>query len=450
MTEEESVEEVEARYKANLERKNAAMEAAEAAEKKAAEDAQAVADAKEAKELRMAEMQEAVAEALGVVKTPEPVDLAAGKKPEHDPVIQLQGKDSKNASPYGDPRTAKEIQWMNAFLKVNNYDKVEYGSLAFLHGTARAAEYAFTDSDSDCGDDVSAWRPADVWCNAIWYAAQCGRQLSGVVTYRACDINAGDGLSVQIRTIASQTDMAALGACECAVCASDTFSTHTLTLHRYDIYKVACNLDLFSIGPILKEGMIQVMADDFVRGIDAAIWTEMLALTNCGGAPGWTETLGSDVVCDPNAVTSENCCSYAANLYKEIVQLEANMRAGGYGKSGFTLVLHPTVATYLKYKEGISVPYWVNNISMSGNKLAKIGDIDVIEYCGAQVCTDAELTIAVLLDKTRAIGEAYGKKPFLKIDEDPIECDSWKYVMRCYIAIQCLDYKAIGHIKNPA
>ncbi|GAI11290.1 unnamed protein product, partial [marine sediment metagenome] len=64
--------------------------------------------------------------------------------------------------------------------------------------------------------------------------------------------------------------------------------------------------------------------------------------------------------------------------------------------------------------------------------------------------TDAALTVAVLLDPTRAIGEAYGKKPFLKTDEDPIECDSWKYVMRCYIAVQCLDYLAIGHIVNPA
>ena len=303
----------------------------------------------------------------------------------------------------------------------------------------------------DCGDDVAHWRPADVWCNAIWYAAQCGRQLSGVVTYRGCDINAGDGLSVQIRTITSQTDMTLLGACECAVCASDTFSTHTLTLHRYDIYKVACNLDLFSIGPILKEGMIQVMADDFIRGIDAAIWTEMLNLTNCGGAPGFTETLLSDALCDPIRVTDEYCCAYAANLYGEIIQLEARMRAAGYGKSGFKLVLSPTVATYLKRKEGISVPYWVNNISMDGNKLAKIGDIDVIEYCGATACTGlANATVAVLLDPTRAIGEAYGKKPFLKIDEDPIECDSWKYVMRCYIAVQCLDVNAIGHVKNPA
>lgn len=446
MTEEKSTEEVEAEYRAALQKKTEAMKAEQDRLDKEATDAQAVKDADAAKVQRIAEIKEYV-ESIGIVPTEQTgdPDVAAGVVPTVDPILQDQGADGKGGSAYTDARTQKEVDWMEAFLKRNDYGKTEYASTDFVHGEG-ASEYAFTDSDAGCGDDVSNWKPADVWCNAIWYAAQCGRQLSGVVTMRGCDINAGDGLAVQIRTISADSGIgSALGACECASCVSNTFDTHTLTLQRFDIYKVACNLDLFSVGPILKEAMIQTMADAFIAGIDAAIWT---ALT--GAAAGQTETLGANAICEPTEPTDGACCRFAANLYREIIQLEATMRAAGYGKKGFYLILHPTVALYLKYKEGVNPPPWVNNITMEGNELAKIGKINVIEYCGATECTDAQgAKVAVLLDPTRAVGEAYGKKPFLKTDEDPIECDSWKYVMRSYFAVSALDVNAIGHILNP-
>jgi len=448
MTEEKSIEEVEAEYKATLQRKTDAMKAEQDRLDKVAADEQAVKDTEAAKAQRLAEFKE-YAEALGVNVSEKPkpteIDIAAGNEPIVDPILQVQGADGKGGSAYTDARTQKEVDWMEAFLKRNDYGKIEYASTEFVHG-AGANEYAFSDSDTGCEDNVSAWTPADVWCNAIWYAAQCGRQLSGVVTMRGCDINAGDGLAVQIRTISADSGIgSALGACECASCVNNTFSTHTLTLQRFDIYKVACNLDLFSVGPILKEAMIQTMADAFIAGIDSAIYT---ALT--GAAAGQTEQLASNAACEPAEPTDGACCKFAANLYREIIQLEATMRAAGYGKQGFYLILHPTVALYLKYKEGVNPPPWVNNITMEGNELAKIGKINVIEYCGATECTDAsEAVVGVLLDPKRAVGEAYGKKPYLKTDEDPIECDSWKYVMRSYFAVSALDVNAIGHIINP-
>jgi len=442
MTKEQSTEEVEAEYRATLLRKTNAMKAEEERLDKVAADEKMVTDAEAAKVQRIAEIQEVV-EALKPKATE--IDISAGDLPMVDPAIDNQGADGKGGSAYTNAKTQKEVDWMEAFLKRNDYSRTEYASTDFLHG-AGASEYAFTESDSGCGDDVSAWTPADVWCNSIWYAAQCGRQLSGVVTMRACDIKAGDGLAVQIRTISADAGIGnALGPCECASCVGNTFDTHTLTLQRFDIYKVACNLDLFSVGPILKESMIQTMADAFIAGIDAAIYTAL-----SGATPGQSEQLASDAACEPTEPTDGTCCRFAANLYREIIQLEATMRAAGYGKKGFKLILHPTVALYLKYKEGVNPPPWVNNIVMEGNVLAKVGSIEVIEYCGATACTDlSEAVVGILLDPTRAVGEAYGKKPSLKIDEDPIECDSMKYVMRSYFAVSALDLNAIGHIINP-
>ena len=101
---------------------------------------------------------------------------------------------------------------------------------------------------------------------------------------RGCDINAGDGLSVQIRTINADTfPSSALGACECATCVSNTFATHTLTLARYDLYKVVCHLDIWDVGDVLKSSMIEAMANSFVAGIDALIYVAIRDATPGGG-----------------------------------------------------------------------------------------------------------------------------------------------------------------------
>lgn len=327
------------------------------------------------------------------------------------------------------------------YLKSKNIKRVEYGSMEFIAGLNG---FAFTDSDSGCSNDPDDWSPADVYCDLIWQAANCGKQLSGVVTVRACDINAGDGLSVQIKTIDASDMGSALGSCECASCSSNVFSTYTLTLHRYDIYKVVCGLDIFDVGDSLKAAIIQSMSEAFITGIDALIYT---ALT--GANAGFVEDAEASLICDPDLTGS--CCTYGTDLFRKILDLEADMRAAGYGRNGFYLILHPSVAKYLKLKEGISVPSWVEGIvKMDGTKLTGIGQIKVIEYCGANECTDAKDTVmAVLLDPERAVGEAYGKEPHLLTDEDPIECDSTKLVMRTYVAIDALDLNAIGFITNP-
>lgn len=327
----------------------------------------------------------------------------------------------------------------NYLKKIGVENRVEYGSDSFIAGDLG---FAF-DSDSGCADELGDWTKADVFCDLIWQAAQCGRQLAGVITQRACDINAGDGLTVQIRAINASTMGSALSACQCAACSSNVFSVYPITLSRYDVYKVLCNLDIFSVGDAYKSSVVESMSRAFIAGIDGLIWTAIH-----GATPGYTEQLAVAADCDPSA-PSTGCCDYGTNLYKEIVELEARMRAAGYGPE-FYLILHPRVATYLKYKEGSHYPPWVTEIVQEGNTLVKIGNIKVIEYCGATSCTNlTDGVMAIMLDPKRAVGEAYGKRPSFKTDDDPIECDSQKLIMRAYVGVAALDLNAIGHIINP-
>ena len=445
MTEEDnkSIEEIEAEYRALMSSKIEVLKAEQQAR-----------DAAKAEETFNAAVDVGVEKKLLAEK--EALKLAEDKKRE-DELASVNANETGNPletgneikgvmSKFTNPETEKHYKQMGRYLKNEGLDIKDLQPYSEADIGASQLDFAFTDSDTGCEDNVSAWSPDDVYCNGIWYAAQCESVLAGKVTVRACDIRAGDGLSVQIRTITADTFPSALNPCECATCISNTFATHTLTLARYDLFKIMCNLDEFDVGSILPTAMIETMSRSFAIGVDGLIYT---ALT--GATPTYTETLASDAVCDPSRGSDGACCAYATELYTSIIQLEADMRAAGYGRKGFVLLLHPTIALYLKYKEGVNPPPWVNNITMNGNEISKIGKINVIEYCGANDCSDVSTgdVVGVLFDPTRAVGEAYGKRPHLKKDEDPIECDSWKFVYRMYIAVAALDQASIGHILQP-
>lgn len=425
--EDKTLEEIEAEYKAELLKRNAFLKADNEAKEKEDADAQAKLD-KEQQEADEIQKKEEI-----FTEFAEKFDL---KDPS---VTQIE-------PPTNESRDGEKNEWTSfheKYLKAKGIERrIDYKDVALV---TDKFGFAFLDSsDSQCNDVIGEWSPADVYCDLIWQAAQCDRQLSGVVTVRACDINAGDGLSVQIKAITASDMGSAISACSCSECTTNIFSTYTLTLARYDIYKVLCHLDIFDVGDSLKSSVVESMSRAFIAGIDSLIYVALRDAT-----PGYTETSDTSFSCDPDEPTT-TCCRYGANLYKELIQLEARMRAAGYGNNGFYAIMHPRVALYLKYKEGTNPPPWVNNIVMDGNVLAKIGDIKVIEYCGATACTNEDTyPLAILIDPERAVGEAYGKQPHLLTDVDPIECDSTKVIMRTYIAVAALDTGAIGHVENP-
>jgi len=128
MTKEQSTEEVEAEYRATLLRKTNAMKAEEERLDKVAADEKMVTDAEAAKVQRIAEIQEVV-EALKPKATE--IDISAGDLPMVDPAIDNQGADGKGGSAYTNAKTQKEVDWMEAFLKRNDYSRTEYASTDF-------------------------------------------------------------------------------------------------------------------------------------------------------------------------------------------------------------------------------------------------------------------------------------------------------------------------------
>lgn len=304
-----------------------------------------------------------------------------------------------------------------------------------------------TNSDSGCDDVVDAWSPADNYSKIVWNTFVCKADLFKICV-KGISINPGDGLGVQIRAYGAFGNPSELGACECASCASISFTTYSLTLKQYNLEGIICDKDIFDVGSILMDSYIDAMSDSWARWFDAQIYSELETAT-----PGTSETLGAGLSCTPAIVGS--CCSDASlvNLYNAVHNVVANMREGN-GLAGpyepDYLLISPSVAAIFKRMQQPTPMPWMGDISFdSDGRLTKISGLKVIEYCGANSCTDASgEEVAIIIDSRRAVGAVFGQKPktykFFQTNCNSYRIDQW-----AYFAVGELDTDAIGHIVNP-
>ena len=311
-----------------------------------------------------------------------------------------------------------------------------------------------TDANTDCDDGLTepAWERADCFVDSIMYQVICKSDILGRVGHRKFVHDMGCGGQVQIKTINIPQpahdwgDSATLNPCECITCVSNLFSTYTVPIKKYGDYRVICNAAEILSGD-LQGPVMQTMAARLAERIDNEIMTNLKAAVHV-----YSASLG--VSCAA-ATRTTNCCEWTIDLWDAIMELEADMRAGGYfANSDPTLLIHPDVAVYLKYRNGLSIPPWmIGSIQMDGTTLTKIGNIKVIETCHMDACSNltqgAAGNMALLIDPDRAFAEVWAQKPKFKVDDDPIECDSKKLVVWAYAGFNVLDPGAIGVISNP-
>lgn len=302
-----------------------------------------------------------------------------------------------------------------------------------------------TDADSGCEDVVDSWSPADTYAKVIWETFVCTADLLKICV-KGLAINPGDGLGVQIRTFGAFGDPSSLHACECASCASISFSTYSLTLKQYNLEAIVCDMDIWDVGSVLMDSYLKSMANSWAQWFDAQIYSELETAT-----PGTTETLPAALSCSPAIAGS--CCTDASltNLYNAINNLVASMREGAAPYNPDYLIISPTVAGIFKRMQTPTpMPWSFNDVSFDADgRLKKVAGLKVIEYCGANSCTNLSAQeVAIVIDSRRAVGCVFGQKPktykFFQTNCNSYRIDQWAYV-----AIGELDTNAIGHVVNP-
>jgi len=452
MTEEKSIEELEAEYRAYLEKEVSTFKEKEAEKIKAQKEA----DEKERyEELKASLINSVKEEVLGkYVNTQvtgtsdDPVDPkpnTENDQPGSNTTSTKEVPELFTSCVHSAKRTAKK-----AGFELKNLPRYTDENMMKNYIGMGIDAFKATNSDSDCEDDVSAWEKEDYFVDAIWFEIICSSDFLGKIGHRKYDYQAGAGGQIQIKQISIPSpahdwaNAATLDPCECISCVSNAFTTYTLQIKKYGDAREICNADLLLAGMDVKTAVLETMRIRLAERIDNEIWSNLIAAT-----PGSTVT--SDVVCSAAARgTDGDCCTYSLNLFDDIIDLHDQMwNAGYFRKSNPVLILNKTVSALLKYKDGLS-PQIKSALKFEGTSLTGIGEIQVIESCHAPTCASAATNaiIAVMLDPDRAFAEVWAQKP--KYQSDPnIDCDSVTHVVWAYGAFDTLDEDAIGFIRNP-
>ena len=305
--------------------------------------------------------------------------------------------------------------------------------------------FSNTGSDADCPDDVSEWSPADVYAKIVWNTFVCKADLFKIAV-KGIAINPGDGLGVQIRAFSAFTSPSEYAACECATCNALTFKTYPLTLKQYNIEAIVCDKDIWDVGSILMDAYLIAMADSWAAWFDQEIYDALEEAT-----PGISTTLGDAINC--TALIDGSCCTDTAlyQLYNAVHVTVASMREGTNPYNPDYLLISPTVASIFKRMQHAQPMPWMADVTFDDDgRLKKMSGLKVIEYCGANGCTDlADEVVGIIVDSRRAVGAVFGERPkTYKFFQS--NCNSYRIDQWAYFAIAALDLDAIAHIVNPS
>jgi len=359
-------------------------------------------------------------------------------KEAHPPVPKIptggEGKLGKDGGD-GTPKDFAGQEYFRAFDgKVTLYED-------FVGGEVKE----YTDSDANCPADIDAWSPTETYANIVWHAMYCEANLFRVCV-KGLDISAGDGLNITIRTIGKFGNPAAATSCECLDCVSASLSEYHLTCLQYGEVTEVCSFDVFDAGEVYRRNYLKAFGKIWAQFFDATIYAGLVA-----AAAGTSTDLAATLTC--TSVITGACCvnNDLLNLYNAVNATVAAMREGATPYDPDWMIVSPTIAAIFKNMQTPAVQAWAEKVIKidSEGKLVRFNGLKVIEYCGAQTCSTAtDTTYAVIVDSRRAYGAAFGKRPSLEKDRN-IDCNSWTYAMWAYFAHGALDVAAIAHIKSP-
>jgi hypothetical protein len=295
-----------------------------------------------------------------------------------------------------------------------------------------------------------------VFILSIWHALYCNTNLLRFAV-PGVDINAGDGLRVKIRTVGKfSQDPTERSACSCLDCGNAAFSDYEICVKQFGMKTEICALDLFDVGDVLREKILETMGLKWAEWLDQEIYNMIIGEESdivCGDSDyckdGAAHVNKVEVDCSLAKSMATDCCEIplAEALYRAIIDLEADMRE--QGRKPRVIILSPTVAALFKYEKGTDLPaYLAGQIQIQNNKLVRIANIEVVETCVANSLdgiSGGDVIIA-MIDPDRAFGFAYGKKPSMESDRN-IDCNSTTYAMWAYLGGHVLDCESIGLIR---
>jgi len=296
--------------------------------------------------------------------------------------------------------------------------------------------------------DVTSWVPADSYVDSIMEGSVCYGQLSGVITCVDYDMKACDGDSVQVRYVRKRTAQGPISEAttNCLSPIDQTIGTNTVAIEKFGDYDAIAGFAEFEACGPLRAQIMNEMAKALAEKRDEEIWDQLMDNT-----PNTTITTYGNYYSSPSIHGS--CCSYGFDLYNAIVQAQKHLQGDACNPD--YVIMHPDVAQYLYFKDFSGGLPNVSSLVKYGNDgtIISVNGLKVIECCNAD-CGASGITVAAVIDSSRAVAEAWGKRPTFYSDYVP-ECDYTKEVIWMYWGTSAIKGTAVAgtmegvvHIKS--
>jgi N4-gp56 family major capsid protein len=274
---------------------------------------------------------------------------------------------------------------------------------------------------------TTAWIPRDVYAKAVFMAVHAKRILGNLTAAVQHDIGAGEGNVIKVRFYPKRTAQGPISEGTALNYNADTPTVTPITIQKYGDYAQ------------LTDEAIQFTSDD-VRG-------RLLAEMGAALAETLEQVVVNGLTGTITGCSTQNCATAGVIDYHTVLNAASVLKAAKLNPD--FLILSPDHEVDLLLDSNLTklVDYGPGEVTFAG-EVGRIGQIKVIVHplMPAKSTTSGAVQ-AVLIDSTRAWGEAFGKP--LRFEEfRVIEQDIWKEVAWAWYGMSTLDPVATCQIKN--
>lgn len=270
--------------------------------------------------------------------------------------------------------------------------------------------------------------PDDVFSRLVLEALYANRQLTGVVAAVSEDLTARPGDTVKVISMPTRAAQGPVAEGAALADTADDPTSVAIGLDKFGDLNVLTREVLEDADVLDRQDYVRNMSEALAEKVDQEAYDALETAT-----PGSTTTLAN--------------AGDLSDLYTKIVDLKAAMKGAKVAPD--TVILHPDhEAQFLKdTNEGVTF----QNIRAQDGELTGVAGLNPIvsPLANPNTSTLGEVQ-AVVADSSRALGEAWGRRPDIIVDEQTLaDSDEIRLIIWIRYGSAALDATAVGHVVNP-
>lgn len=268
--------------------------------------------------------------------------------------------------------------------------------------------------------------PDDVYSSILLDQLYETRSLAGVALMGG-DLSGQAGSTVKVPYLSGVSAPSATSEGDAVASVQPAINFATVTLDKYMVH-FELTRELLEDQMLVDQGQfLRWQAQAIAERQDIDVFTELN-----GATPGQSQTLAT--------------AGDLADVYDQIVELKADLRGAKYAPD--SVIIHPDVEAQLLKDTSEGVKFGQLNVQ-NGEVLSIAGmRAYVTPHANANAAT-SNLVQAVVLDSSRAIAEAWGRRPMTIVDEfTKADEDEVRLITSIRWGVDEVDTGAIGHVTN--